>query len=128
MDFQIRITEDALTDFEGILTYSWDNFPATAERFGNAILNHVGLLKSFPYIGSPVDGREGVRLSEDDGLDFHLSFGTRAHNGSHGHADLPVELARLWRDYDPAKTEQTYTMEESEKQKPMFRVRIVGRE
>ena len=41
MDFQIRITEDALTDFEGILTYSWDNFPATAERFGNAILNHV---------------------------------------------------------------------------------------
>jgi hypothetical protein len=28
-------------DFEEILAYSWDNFPATAERFGEAILNHV---------------------------------------------------------------------------------------
>ena len=62
MDFQIRITESALADFEGILTYSWDNFSAIAERFGNAILNHVDLLKTLPYIGSPVDGRDGVRL------------------------------------------------------------------
>ena len=62
MDFQIRITESALADFEGILNYSWDNFPATAERFGNAILNHVDLLKNFPYIGSPLDGRDDVRL------------------------------------------------------------------
>jgi plasmid stabilization system protein ParE len=61
VDFQIRITEAALADFEGILAYSWANFPVTAERFGNAILNHVELLKSFPYIGSPVDGRPGVR-------------------------------------------------------------------
>jgi plasmid stabilization system protein ParE len=62
VDFQIRITEAALADFEGILVYSWDNFPNTAERFGDAILNHVDLLRSFPYIGSPVDGRDGVRL------------------------------------------------------------------
>jgi plasmid stabilization system protein ParE len=53
VDFQIRITEAALADFEGILVYSWDNFPNTAERFGDAILNHVDLLRSFPYIGSP---------------------------------------------------------------------------
>ena len=62
------------------------------------------------------------------GYDFHLSFGTGTHNNSQGAAELPAELEWLWRDYDPAKTEQTYTMEESEKQKPMFRVRIVGRE
>lgn len=62
MDFQIRITEAALTDFEEILAYSWDKFPATAERFGEAILNHVDLLKKFPFLGSPVDSREGVRL------------------------------------------------------------------
>ena len=61
MDFQIRITEAALADFEGILAYSWANFPARAERFGNAILNHIELLKSFPYIGSLVKGRPGVR-------------------------------------------------------------------
>jgi plasmid stabilization system protein ParE len=61
VDFQIRITLAALTDFEEILAYSWANFPSTAEGFGNAILNHVDLLKNFPYIGNPVEGRPGVR-------------------------------------------------------------------
>ena len=61
MDFQIRISQAALTDFEEILHYSWSNFPATAERFGTAILNHVELLRTFPYIGSLVEGRIGVR-------------------------------------------------------------------
>jgi plasmid stabilization system protein ParE len=50
-----------LTDFEEILHYSWNNFPATAERFGAAILTHVDLLRTFPYIGSLVEGRLGVR-------------------------------------------------------------------
>ena len=54
MDFQVRISAPALADLEAILEYSWANFPSTAERFGNAILNHVDLLKKFPYIGSPV--------------------------------------------------------------------------
>ena len=62
MDFKIRITEAALADFEEILAYSWDVFPASAERFGKAVLNHIELLKKFPYIGSPVDGRDGVRM------------------------------------------------------------------
>ncbi|MGO9263032.1 MAG: type II toxin-antitoxin system RelE/ParE family toxin [Bryobacteraceae bacterium] len=57
MDFQVQISDPALADFEDILEYSWFNFPATAERFGNAILNHVGLLRDFPYIGSPVARR-----------------------------------------------------------------------
>jgi len=61
VDFQIRITRAALEDFEEILAYSWANFPTTAERFGNSILNHVDLLRSFPHIGSPVAGRRGVR-------------------------------------------------------------------
>jgi plasmid stabilization system protein ParE len=61
VDFQIRITEAALADFEEILAYSWANFPAIAERFGTTILNHMELLNSFPYIGSLVKGRPGVR-------------------------------------------------------------------
>jgi len=43
------------------MAYSWASFPATAERFGNAMLNHLELLKSFPYIGSLVSGRSGIR-------------------------------------------------------------------
>ena len=33
----------------------------------------------------------------------------------------------LWRDYDPAKTEQIFEMEPSEKAKPVFRVKIYNR-
>jgi plasmid stabilization system protein ParE len=36
-------------------------FPTRAERFGDAILNHIELLKSFPYVDSLVKGRPGVR-------------------------------------------------------------------
>jgi plasmid stabilization system protein ParE len=61
VDFQIRITRAALADLEEILACSWANFPAPAERFGNAILNHLDLLRSFPYIGRPVAKRPGVR-------------------------------------------------------------------
>ena len=52
MDFQVRITEAALADFDEILAYSWAEFPESTERFDNAILNHVSLLKSFPYLGA----------------------------------------------------------------------------
>ncbi len=61
------------------------------------------------------------------GYDFHLSFGTGTHNGAHGSAELPTELTWLWRDYDPARTEQVYEMEVLEKTKPMFRVKLVDR-
>ena len=43
-------------------------------------------------------------------------------------SELPEEMTWLWRDYDPAKTEQTYEMEPAEKAKPLFRVKIYNRE
>jgi plasmid stabilization system protein ParE len=61
VDFQVRIADEALIDFEEILRYSWEKFPASSERFGRAILNHVDLLRAFPYIGSAVAGHPGVR-------------------------------------------------------------------
>ena len=61
MDFKIRISEPALEELEQIVEYSWANFPATAEHFGTAILNHLELLGSYPYIGSPISGRPHVR-------------------------------------------------------------------
>jgi len=60
--------------------------------------------------------------------DFHLSLGSGTHNGAHGASELPEEMTWLWRDYDPAKTEQAYEMEPSEKVKPLFRVKIYNRE
>ena len=60
--------------------------------------------------------------------DFHFSFGKGTHNSGHGAAEFPEEMVWLWRDYDPAKTAQTFEMEPSEKSKPLFRVSITNRE
>jgi len=59
--------------------------------------------------------------------DFHFSWGGGSHNAAHGNSELPEELTWLWRDYDPAKTEQIYQMDPEEKAKPMFRVHIYNR-
>ncbi len=60
--------------------------------------------------------------------DFKLSFGIGTHNAGHGNAEAPEALTWLWRDYDPAKTEQTYAMDPAEKGKPFYRVKTLNRE
>jgi enterochelin esterase family protein len=62
------------------------------------------------------------------GYDFHFRFGEGMHAIAQGALDLPESLAWLWRDYDPAKTEQTYQMDEVEKAKPVYRVKIANRD
>ncbi len=60
--------------------------------------------------------------------DFHFRFGTAAHGGAQMALDLPESLAWLWRDYDPTKTAQEFTMVPAEKDKPFFRVTISNRD
>jgi enterochelin esterase family protein len=62
------------------------------------------------------------------GYDFHFRFGEGMHAIAQGALDLPESLTWIWRDYDPAKTQQAYEMEESEKAKPVFRIRIANRD
>ncbi len=62
------------------------------------------------------------------GYDFHFSYGTGTHNHAQNNSEMPEAMTWLWRDYDPAKTEQTYEMEPAEKAKPLFRVKIYNRE
>ena len=62
------------------------------------------------------------------GYDFHFSYGTGTHNHAHNNSEMPEVLAWLWRDYDPAKTEEMYEMEPAEKAKPLFRVKIYNRD
>jgi len=62
------------------------------------------------------------------GYDFHFSFSKGSHNSAHGAASFRPRWCGFWRDYDPAKTGQTYEMEPSEKAKPLFRVSITNRE
>ena len=60
--------------------------------------------------------------------DFHFRFGTAAHGGAQAALDLPESLTWLWRDYDPKKTSQEFTMDPAEKEKPFFRVTIANRD
>jgi len=60
--------------------------------------------------------------------DFHFSYGKGTHNSAHGAAEFPAEMIWLWRDYDPAKTSQTFEIEPSEKSKPIFRVSVTNRD
>ena len=60
--------------------------------------------------------------------DFHFSFGKGTHNSGHGAAEFPAEMIWLWRDYDAAKTEQTFEIEPSEKARPVFRVSVTNRD
>ena len=62
------------------------------------------------------------------GYDFHFRFGEGMHAIAQGALDLPESLAWLWRDYDASKTSQPYEMEEAEKAKPLFRVKIANRD
>jgi plasmid stabilization system protein ParE len=56
-----RLLRIRANQLEEILAYSRVNFPGTAERFGTALLDHLELLKTFPYMGSQVSRRPGVR-------------------------------------------------------------------
>ncbi len=60
--------------------------------------------------------------------DFHFRFGTAAHGGAQVSLDLPESLTWLWRDYDPKKTSQDFTMDPAEKEKPYFRVTRLNRD
>lgn len=61
MAFRILYTEESVADLEAILDYiRADNLEA-ARRFGSALINHVGLLASFPHVGAPVARRTEVR-------------------------------------------------------------------
>ncbi len=60
--------------------------------------------------------------------DFHFRFGTAAHGGAQAALDLPESLTWLWRDYDPKKTVQDFTMDPAEKDKPYFRVNTLNRD
>ena len=71
MDFQVLYTEPALVELEEVMRWSWLNHPGTSERFANALLNHVDLLKDFPYLGAPVHGCPGVRRLQHSQLHIY---------------------------------------------------------
>ena len=60
--YQILYTEDSLEDLRVVLDYIEVDNPRAAHRLGVALLNHVELLREFPRIGAPMQGRTGIRM------------------------------------------------------------------
>ena len=85
-------------------------------------------IESDRYGSWPLDNLRMANALKLKDYDFHFSFGKGTHNSGQGAAEFPVEMIWLWRDYDPAKSEQTYEMEAGERAKPLFRVSITNRD
>ena len=62
------------------------------------------------------------------GYDYHFRLGTATHNSAQASLDLPESLAWLWRGYDPAKTEQVFEQDPAEKDKPLYRGKLLNRD
>ena len=60
--------------------------------------------------------------------DYHFRLGTATHNSAQAALDLPESLTWLWRGYDAAKTEQVFEQDPGEKDKPMYRVKMLNRD
>lgn len=81
------------------------------------------------FAGSwPLNNIQLANALKMKGYDFHFRFGEGSHAIAQGAMDLPESLTWLWRGYDPAKRAETYEMEEAEKAKPLFRVKIGNRD
>lgn len=61
------------------------------------------------------------------GYDFKASWGNGTHSRNGGNVELAEELIWLWREYDPAKTNQEYVQDPAEKDKPFFRIKALNR-
>ena len=61
MEYQIRLTPEALADLEAIQDYIRADNAAAAERFGASLLRHVEMLWDFPRLGVPLRRRRSYR-------------------------------------------------------------------
>lgn len=79
------------------------------------------------YGSWPLANLRMANALKSQNYDFHFLFGKGTHNAAQGKATLPQSLTWLWRDYDPARTEQVFEQEPAERILPPFRVKVVNR-
>jgi len=61
MGCKIIFSPQAIADLESAVRYIARNDPDAAARIGNALIDRVTVLESFPLLGSPYPKRSGVR-------------------------------------------------------------------
>jgi hypothetical protein len=78
--------------------------------------------------GLPLNNIMLANALKGRGYDFRFRFGEGHHTFAQAAVDLPTSLAWLWRDYDPDRSEQAFEQEMSERERPLYRVRLANRE
>jgi plasmid stabilization system protein ParE len=68
VDFQVLYTDPALADLDEVFVWSVEHHPEDSESFGAALLDHIGQLSRFPYLGT------GSSLRPIFGVLFILRF------------------------------------------------------
>ncbi len=61
MGYRIDFTQGSLVDLRDLLDFIRDENAEAADRFREALLDHIDVLKSFPRIGVAVSHRRGIR-------------------------------------------------------------------
>jgi plasmid stabilization system protein ParE len=61
VDYRLLLTQRAIGDLAGIVGHIARDDGDAASRFGEALLDHVDLLRQFPHIGNVVGKRSRVR-------------------------------------------------------------------
>jgi len=61
MGCKIIFSPHAISDLESVVRFIAKDDPEAAVRVGNALIDRVSILESFPLLGSPYSKRPGVR-------------------------------------------------------------------
>ena len=61
MGYKVVLSPQAIEDIEAIVRKIAKDNPVAAERVGFALLDRVTILEDFPFLGSPVPRKTGIR-------------------------------------------------------------------
>ena len=89
MDFQVFLSDDALTDLERIVAYIAPHNPVAAERLGNQLLDAALALNTFPERGRVVPESRRVELREIIFRSYRIIYRMNR-------ADQSLEVVRFW--------------------------------
>jgi toxin ParE1/3/4 len=64
MAFQVLITDRANQDLSEIVAFIKKDNPGAAEKLGHAMIDHLKILRDFPFVGRMVPERGNSRLRE----------------------------------------------------------------
>jgi plasmid stabilization system protein ParE len=89
MDFQVFLSDEALSDLERIVAYIAPHNPAAAERMGNQLLDAAQSLRTWPERGRMVPEFRQPELREIIFRSYRIIYRMN-------HTDHSLEIVRFW--------------------------------